>query len=408
MGFCFCINETESRKNDFPHGKGVIAMARVKLNEIAVDVRETYKGSQKDIPIVGLEHITPEDINLALWDTNVENTFTKHFCKGDVLFGRRRAYLKKAALAPFDGICSGDITVIRAKDGVLDPSLLPFIVQNDQLFDFAVSQSAGSLSPRVKWEHLGQYELNLPPLDEQKKLAEVLWSIDDTLQSYKKLLVETDNMMKSRFIEMFGIPFTDARKPNRRFEDFVLEMIKGPFGSDMKKTLLVEKGDDTYKVYLQVNAIQQNEHLGESYISKEYYNNKMSRFAVHPGDYLITCDGTLGKYVRLDEDMEPGVISPSLLRLKLNEENVLPRFFEAYWDYFIVDYLVARARNTALVHLPSAKVIGEVELFLPELCEQQQYSDFARQSDKSKVALQESIDALMATKKSIMRDAFCC
>lgn len=383
-------------------------MARVKLNEIAVDVRETYKGSQKDIPIVGLEHITPEDINLALWDTNVENTFTKHFCKGDVLFGRRRAYLKKAALAPFDGICSGDITVIRAKDGVLDPSLLPFIVQNDQLFDFAVSQSAGSLSPRVKWEHLGQYELNLPPLDEQKKLAEVLWSIDDTLQSYKKLLVETDNMMKSRFIEMFGIPFTDARKPNRRFEDFVLEMIKGPFGSDMKKTLLVEKGDDTYKVYLQVNAIQQNEHLGESYISKEYYNNKMSRFAVHPGDYLITCDGTLGKYVRLDEDMEPGVISPSLLRLKLNEENVLPRFFEAYWDYFIVDYLVARARNTALVHLPSAKVIGEVELFLPELCEQQQYSDFARQSDKSKVALQESIDALMATKKSIMRDAFCC
>ena len=102
------------------------------------------------------------------------------FHKGDILFGRRRAYLKKAAVAPFDGICSGDITVIQAKPEKIIPELLPFIIQNDTLFDFAVGKSAGSLSPRVKWEHLKNYEFELPDMDKQRELAELLWAMDAT------------------------------------------------------------------------------------------------------------------------------------------------------------------------------------------------------------------------------------
>ena len=179
-------------------------MPKVKLGDVAIESRETYKGDKRGLPIVGLEHITPEEVTLSNWATDTENTFTKMFRKGDMLFGRRRAYLKKAAQAPFDGICSGDITVIRAKLDKLLPDLLPFIIQNDDLFDFAVGKSAGSLSPRVKWENLKNYTFELLPLDEQKKLAEVLWSINDTIQAYQKLLVETDELVKSQFIEMFG------------------------------------------------------------------------------------------------------------------------------------------------------------------------------------------------------------
>lgn len=122
-------------------------MAKVTLGEVAVECRESCRGDKSGLPAVGLEHLTPEQIRLSNWAVNTENTFTKLFRRDDMLFGRRRAYLKKAAQAPFDGICSGDITVIRARPGKLLPELLPFIIQNDDLFDFAVGRSDGSLSP---------------------------------------------------------------------------------------------------------------------------------------------------------------------------------------------------------------------------------------------------------------------
>lgn len=172
---------------------------RVKLGDIAVESRETYKGSQKGLPIVGLEHLTPEDLNLTKWDMESVNTFNKAFHKGQVLFGRRRAYLKKASVAPCDGICSGDITVIEAKTGKISPELLPFIIQNDRFFDFAIEKSAGSLSPRAKWEHLCGFEINLPPMEEQRCLAEVLWAFDNAKQAYKRLIKLTDDLVKSRF-----------------------------------------------------------------------------------------------------------------------------------------------------------------------------------------------------------------
>jgi len=179
-------------------------MPKVKLCEVARESREVYKGVQTDIPVVGLEHIEPEEIKLSSWDVNADNTFTKAFHKGQMLFGRRRAYLKKAAQAPFDGICSGDITVIEAITDRLIPELLPFIIQNDCFFDYAVGHSAGSLSPRVKWEHLQSYEFDLPDIPTQRRLADLLWAMEDTKTAYKNLIAATDDLVKSQFVEMFG------------------------------------------------------------------------------------------------------------------------------------------------------------------------------------------------------------
>lgn len=112
--------------------------------------------------------------------------------------------LLKSCRAPFDGICSGDITVIEAKPDRILPELLPFIIQNDDLFDFAVGKSAGSLSPRVKWEHLKNYEFELPDMEKQKELAELLWAMDNTKKSYQKLIAATDELVKSQFIGPAG------------------------------------------------------------------------------------------------------------------------------------------------------------------------------------------------------------
>ena len=175
----------------------------MKLEEFARESRATHKGDKSGVPIVGLEHLIPQEIKFSGYDVDTENTFTKTFKKGQILFGRRRAYLKKAAIADFDGICSGDITVIEAIPGKVDPLLLPFIIQNDKFFDYAVSRSAGGLSPRVKWEHLKDYEFDLPPIEEQRILADKLWAAYRLKESYKKLLTATQEMVKSQFIEMY-------------------------------------------------------------------------------------------------------------------------------------------------------------------------------------------------------------
>ena len=177
-------------------------MAKVRLGDVAREYKATIKNGA-GLPVVGLEHLTPGEITLEHWDVDTENTFTKGFKKGHMLFGRRRAYLKKAALAPFDGICSGDITVIEAIPGKINPELLPFIIQNDLLFDYAVGNSAGSLSPRVKWDSLKDYQFELPELEKQDGLVELLKAAHRTKAAYRQQIIATDELVKSQFIEMF-------------------------------------------------------------------------------------------------------------------------------------------------------------------------------------------------------------
>lgn len=177
-------------------------MSRVKLGDVAREYKATVKDSS-GLPIVGLEHLTPGEITLEHWDENAETTFTKGFRTGQMLFGRRRAYLRKAALAPFDGVCSGDITVIEAIPERMNPDLLPFIIQNDLLFDYAVGNSAGSLSPRVKWESLKNYEFDLPEKDKQAELVELLKAAHTTRKAYDSLIKATDDLVKSQFIGRF-------------------------------------------------------------------------------------------------------------------------------------------------------------------------------------------------------------
>ena len=174
-------------------------MPRVKLGEVAREYKSVRKDSS-NLPIVGLEHLVPGDLSLTQWDEGVETTFTKEFKKGHMLFGRRRAYLKKAAIAPFDGICSGDIIVIEAIPGKMNPSLLPFIIQNDLLFDYAVGNSAGSLSPRVKWESLREYEFELPAIEEQDELVRILEAAYRTRKCYQALIEATDDLVKAQSI----------------------------------------------------------------------------------------------------------------------------------------------------------------------------------------------------------------
>lgn len=144
---------------------------------------------------VGLEHLDPGELKIYRWgDVADGTTFTSVFRAGQVLFGKRRAYQRKLALADFDGVCSGDIYVFEPKNSQLMPELLPFICQTDNFFEHAIGTSAGSLSPRTNWKSLAEYEFALPPMEEQRQIAQIY----KLLNVYKdKLLQLTNSTIKN-------------------------------------------------------------------------------------------------------------------------------------------------------------------------------------------------------------------
>jgi restriction endonuclease S subunit len=156
------------------------------FGEIA-ECDKKYPEHDKEVErFVGLEWIEADNFQLQGFGLVANGTtFTKRFVKGDVLFGKRRAYLKKVAVADFDGICSGDILVIRAKAKKMLQGLLPYYISADAFIQHAVSTSAGSLSPRTKWKDLAELEVSIPDLKEQEKILEVLQQLDYTVNQLK-------------------------------------------------------------------------------------------------------------------------------------------------------------------------------------------------------------------------------
>ena len=301
-------------------------MPKVLLGDVARERKETCKGSKAGYPIVGLEHLVPEEITLTAWSEDSENTFSKMFHKGDVLFGRRRAYLKKAAVAPFDGICSGDITVIEANAERIVPELLPFIIQNDALFDFAVGKSAGSLSPRVKWEHLRNYEFELPEMAKQRELAELLWAMDATKKSYQELITATDELVKSQFMEQFGD--VENREPIEAVA------INGPQNGFYRKA----DGSAPNTYIVKMKELFANECIADetNFDMVNMTPIEQKRFALTSEDLLfgrrsLVVEGA-GKCRRVGDIQMPLVFESSLLRVTLNTKKVLPRYVQAWFD----------------------------------------------------------------------------
>lgn len=130
---------------------------------------------------VGLEHLDPESLKIRRWGVPEDVEATKlRFQPGDIIFGRRRAYQKKLAVAEFEGICSAHALVLRAREDVVDKDFLPFFMQSEVFFERAMAISVGSLSPTINWKTLAQQKFAIPPLDEQRRIAEMLWAADES------------------------------------------------------------------------------------------------------------------------------------------------------------------------------------------------------------------------------------
>lgn len=369
-------------------------MSKVLLGNVAVERKETCKGSKDGYPIVGLEHLTPGEITLTEWNNDSENTFTKVFRKDDILFGRRRAYLKKAAVAPFDGICSGDITVIKAIPERILPRLLPFIIQNDDLFNYAVGKSAGSLSPRVKWEHLKKYEFELPDMNKQQELAEILWAMYETRKSYQRLIAATDELVKSQFLGQFGeregefyctleeccISVTGGSTPSMKHEDY--------YGGNVP---FIKSGDvkDDY-----VSS-------GSLWLTQKAMDETTAKYVPAGTVVVVTRSGILKHDLPVAITSNPVVINQDLKAFVPK-----PEFLPLYLAWSVrsqKDYLLSKTRAMTVDNIES-KDLYEIPVMIAPIEEQEQFAAFVRQSDKSKFELEQALTELTSTYKSIIKE----
>ncbi len=181
-------------------------MPKYKFSEIA------YNINQKKMPIpgdeelyIGLEHLDSGSLKVRRWGSEVPITGEKLVMKkGDVLFGRRNTYLRRAAIAPHDGIFSAHGMIFRPNIERMDPAYFPFFIASDYFMSAAIRISVGSLSPTVNWKTLKDLEFDVPDLDSQKKISAILTAANDLKESYELLLTKTDELVKSQFIEMFS------------------------------------------------------------------------------------------------------------------------------------------------------------------------------------------------------------
>ena len=138
---------------------------------------------------VGLEHLDPDSLAIRRWGSPSDVSATKlRFRKGDIIFGRRRVYQRKVAVADFDGICSAHAMVLIAKPAVVVSQFLPFFMQSDLFMERAKTISVGSLSPTINWKTLAKQEFALPPLDEQRRIVEALQAIGQVSATLFRLL----------------------------------------------------------------------------------------------------------------------------------------------------------------------------------------------------------------------------
>lgn len=150
---------------------------------------------------VGLEHLDTGSMTISRWGTPDQVEATKLLFKnGDVIFGRRRAYQKKVSMAEFDGICSAHALVLRGKTGQIDPLFLPVFLSSNTFLERAIKISVGSLSPTVNWKTLALQEFMFPPIEQQKKIANLLWLIDHHKKNLQNLNLDL-NQLRNLFIE---------------------------------------------------------------------------------------------------------------------------------------------------------------------------------------------------------------
>ena len=172
-------------------------------------------------------------------------------------------------------------------------------------------------------------------------------------------------------------------------------LLRGPFGSALKKSLFVPKSDKTYKVYEQGVVLQEDDSVGNYYISEEYFKSDLCRFEVKGGDFLVSCSGVnYGAIYQLPSKIEPGVINQALLRIRLNNEIIDDNYFLYYFKTYIVKKITTGTGDSTIPNFPPMSIIKDIDIELPDIKEQKRIGLFLKSID-NKISINKHISSLL-------------
>lgn len=299
-------------------------------------------------------------------------------------------------------LASSEWIVIRNHD--IDSDYLKWYFSSPTFRELLTSQVAGiggSLT-RAQPKQVAKYPVPVPAISVQRHIATVLNKVNDLIILRKQVLAKLDELVKARFIELFGDPATNPYGWQQlTVNDVCVSVVRGPFGSALKKEFFVPPSDTTYKVYEQKHAIQKSSTIGTYYVTAEKYN-ELRRFECHSGDILMSCSGTMGELYQLPAGCERGIINQALCKFTLNER-ILPIVFLAYMRETIGNL---ETKGSGIQNIAAVSYVKAMPINLPPMRVQEQYATFVEQTDKSKLAIQQSLDKLELLKKALMQKYF--
>lgn len=340
---------------------------------------------------IGLEHLDSDCLSITRWGSDVAPTGEKLLMKkGDILFGKRRAYQRKVGIAPFDGIFSAHGMVLRPNEEVINKDFFPFFISSDQFMERAVRISVGGLSPTINWKDLREQEFELPSLDKQLVLADKLWAAYRLKESYKKLLVATDEMVKSQFIEMFkNLPVNGVIK------DLTVGNIASVKKSYSKEDIInyidISSIDNTTKT-----IVETSEHLVTKAPSR-------AQQCVQKGDILVSTVRPINRNIAvIEEDTSHLVASTGFCILRPQE---------GYKEYLLSIVLsdtytekMCDKANGGLYPAVNNSDVLNYGIHIPDEDTAKKVSALYQQSDKSKFELRKSIEAIDRVIKSLINN----
>ncbi len=354
----------------------------MQFGDIAENVAVRVDPSEAQTEVyVGLEHLDPETIHLREWGHPSDVTGQKlAFKKGDVIFGRRRAYQRKLAVAEFDGICSAHAMVVRAKPEIILPEFLPFFLQSDMFMERAIEISVGSLSPTINWKTLRVQEFPLPPIEEQKRIAEILWAADEAVERYlraQELLLSLKNRI-----------FRESLATNSAELVQCSELLKlPPRNGHSPKTNASGRGAPTLSIgAVRDGIVNPNRNTKYAEISPE----DLDRFRLEAGEVLVVRGNgnrNLCGRAGVVSSVPTDCFYPDLLiRIKFDEQKILPAFAVEQWNEPTThNRLLAFAKSTNGIWKVNGKDLRQHKLSVPSLESQarivQRLNDLKKRQD---------------------------
>lgn len=359
-------------------------MPEYRFDEIAINSKEKKKPTEEDkYTYIGLEHLDTGSLTVSRWGSEIAPTGDKLVMrKGDVLFGKRRAYQKKVAIAPFDGIFSAHGMVLRPREEVITKDFFPLFISSDYFLDEAIKISVGSLSPTINWSDLKELTFTIPTLEEQKKLAPVIWAAIDTKNAYKKLLLGIDELVKSQFIEMFGAVTKKAQLQD--LSDMVTVGIANAATHAYSENGVLMFRNQNIKA----NGLDDSDLI---YIKPEFAK-KYAAKTLKANDILVTRTGYPGTACIVPEKYAGAQTFTTLIVRLKQSSDLLPPFVCHYINSEVgQEYVKQNEGGSAQVNF-GATALSKMPIILPSVEQQKRYLTFVEQSDKSKFVVEQLLN----------------